>query len=328
MNIAVLFGGSSTERDVSAASAAHVIAGLRSSGHAVVAVDDSRGVLAEREEHALLTGRIDALPPDRATGSGLLSVLARGELGSVDLVFLALHGGVGENGTVQAVLDLAGVPYTGSGRLGSVLGMDKAVSKQLFRGAGVPTAQWLTAPATAHEVADTLGFPVIVKPNAEGSTVGLTFVENPDGLQPAIDVAGAFDDTVLIERFVAGREVTVGILDDEPLAVGEIIPAQGQIFDYQSKYQSGGAAEIFPAALDPEQTERVQVLGLAAHRALRLESYSRADFRLDADGKLWCLEVNTLPGLTAGSLLPRSAAANGMPFPELCERICAAALAR
>jgi D-alanine-D-alanine ligase len=131
---------------------------------------------------------------------------------------------------------------------------------------------------------------------------------------------------VLVERYVAGRELTVGVLDDEPLAVGEIIPARGEIFDYESKYQAGAAEEIFPADLTPEQTRAVQALGLAAHRALKLECYSRADFRMDGDGRLWCLEVNTLPGLTAGSLLPRSAAAVGISFPELCQRICEGAL--
>ena len=130
----------------------------------------------------------------------------------------------------------------------------------------------------------------------------------------------------MVEHFVAGRELTVGVLDDEPLAVGEIIPAKGTIFDYESKYQVGAAAEIFPADLTQAQAERVQALGVAAHRALKLECYSRADFRMDAEGRFWCLEVNTLPGLTSGSLLPRSAAAVGISFPELCERICACAL--
>ncbi|HEX5421149.1 MAG TPA: D-alanine--D-alanine ligase [Gammaproteobacteria bacterium] len=326
MKIAVLFGGDSVERNVSAASAAQVVAALRSRGHEIVAIDASRGVLPPAEEKALLTGRIDRLPPAPASGPGLPAIVTRLDLAEVDLIFLALHGGTGEDGTVQAVLDLAGIPYTGTGRLGSALGMDKDVSKRLFLAAGVPTPDWLMAPADAAVVAERLGFPVIVKPNAEGSTVGLTLVEAPEGMQPAVEAAASFGGAVMIERYVAGRELTVGVLDDEALAVGEIIPAQGGIFDYKAKYQVGGAQEIFPADLSPGQTRRVQSLGLAVHRALKLECYSRADFRMDAEGGLWCLEVNTLPGLTSGSLLPRSAAAVGISFPELCERICAGAL--
>lgn len=326
MKIAVLFGGDSVERDVSAASAAQVVGALRSRGHDVMAVEAGRGVLQPAEERALLTGRIDRLPPAPAAGPQLPAIVMRPDLKAVDVVFLALHGGRGEDGTIQAVLDLAGLPYTGSGRLGSALGMDKDVSKRLFRAAGVPTPEWLMTPTDAATVTARLGFPVIVKPNAEGSTVGLTLVERAAELDRAIEAAAHYGGEVMIERYVAGRELTVGVLDDEALAVGEIIPAQGAIFDYVSKYQAGGAEEIFPADLTPDQTRRVQAMGLAAHRALKLESYSRADFRMDADGGFWCLEVNTLPGLTAGSLLPRSAAAVGISFPELCERICAGAL--
>ena len=184
------------------------------------------------------------------------------------------------------------------------------------------------APVSADVAAQRLGFPLIVKPNGQGSTVGLTLVETPAELDAALELAGSFDSQVMIERYIAGREITVGILDDEALAVGEIIPTTGPIFDYAAKYQAGGAEEIFPAKLTREQTARAQDLALRVHRALKLDVYSRVDFRMDADGELWCLEVNTLPGLTAASLLPRAAAAVGIGFPELCERICRGALAR
>jgi D-alanine-D-alanine ligase len=243
-------------------------------------------------------------------------------------VFLALHGGSGEDGTVQAMLDLAALPYTGSGKLGSALGWDKDVAKRLFSAAGVPTPDWLMAPVDPAAVERTLGFPVIVKPNGQGSTVGLTLVHAADQLDAAIELAGRFDREVMVERFVAGRELTVGVLADRPLAVGEIIPATGPIFDYAAKYQAGGAEEIFPAAITPAQTRLAQELALRVHRALKLRTYSRVDFRMDEHGELWCLEVNTLPGLTSGSLLPRSAAAVGISFPELCERICQGALER
>jgi D-alanine-D-alanine ligase len=326
VRIAVLFGGESMERDVSVASASQVVRALRRRGHDVVAVDAVRGVLPPAEEQALLTGRVERIPPPKVAAAGVPAIIGSADLRDMDLVFLAMHGGTGEDGTVQAVLDLAGIPYTGSGRLGSALGMDKDVSKRLFLAAGVPTPEWLMAPVTADEVARTLGFPVIVKPNGQGSTVGLTLVGSPEGLDAAIEAAGRFDSAVMVERYIAGRELTVGILDDEPLAVGEIISRTGPIFDYAAKYQAGGADEIFPADVEPEIAASVQRLGLAAHRALKLECYSRADFRMDDDGGLWCLEMNTLPGLTSGSLLPRSAAAAGIAFEELCERIVAAAL--
>lgn len=179
----------------------------------------------------------------------------------------------------------------------------------------------------AEEVEAALGFPVIVKPNQQGSTVGLTIVRRPEELAEAVETALRYDREVMLEQFVPGRELTVGVLDDRPLAVGEIV-SKGEVFDYESKYQEGGAEEIFPAALEPEVTRRVQELGLAVHRALKLEGYSRADFRMDAEGGLWCLEANTLPGMTRTSLMPQSAAAAGIGFGELCERICTLAVER
>ncbi len=328
MKIAVLFGGDSMERDVSIASASQVVSALRSRGHDVVAYDSGRGKLSAADERRLFTGRIDRQPPDKRSVAGLPTAVSAPELAEVDLVFLALHGGSGEDGTVQALLDLAGIPYTGSGKLGSALGWDKDVAKRLFLAAGVPTPDWLMAPVAVERAVRELGLPMIVKPNGQGSTVGLTLVKSAIELQPAIDVAASFDTAVMLERYVEGRELTVGILDGEPLAVGEIIPATGTIFDYAAKYQHGGAEEIFPADLTHSQTLHAQDLALRVHRALKLECYSRVDFRMDPDGGIWCLEANTLPGLTGGSLLPRAAAAVGIDFPELCERICRAALAR
>jgi D-alanine-D-alanine ligase len=331
MRIAVLFGGNSMERDVSVASARQVVAALRDRGHQVIAVESGRGVLAPAEEQSVLEAGIGRTPPALAGDStrGLPAVVTTApELADIDLVFLALHGGSGEDGTIQAMLELAGVPYTGSEPLGSALAMDKEVAKRLFVGAGIPTPDWLMAPVSAERVARKLGFPVIVKPNREGSTVGLTRVDRAAELESAIDTARAFGDEVLIERYIPGRELTVGVLDDTALAVGEIIPEHGGIFDYAAKYQLDAAREIFPADLSAEHTARIRELALKAHRALKLASYSRADFRLDPEGGLWCLEVNTLPGLTPGSLLPQSARAAGITFGELCERICDGAARR
>jgi len=327
LKIAVLFGGTSAERDVSVASAAQVVDALRRGGHEVLAVETSRGVLPAAQERELLSQGIDRAPPaGLESGIGKLpAVVGSGGLKDVDLVFLALHGGAGEDGTIQGALDLAGIAYTGSGTLGSALAMDKDVAKRLFLAAGVPTPKWLMTPVEPAHVIEQLGLPVIVKPNSEGSTVGLTLVREEAALPAALDEAGRFDAEVMVEQYIPGRELTVGIVDDAPLAVGEIVPLTGEIFDYTAKYQSGAAEEIFPADLPDGVAERVQALGLQAHRALKLAAYSRVDFRMDPQGGLWCLEVNTLPGLTAGSLLPQSAAAAGIGFDELCERICRAA---
>jgi D-alanine-D-alanine ligase len=177
------------------------------------------------------------------------------------------------------------------------------------------------APVSPNDV-EHLGYPLVVKPNKQGSTIGLTIAKRSEELGAAVELAFRYDDEVMVERFVAGREFTVGILRERALAVGEIIPTHAEIFDYQSKYQIGGAQEIFPANLSDEKTILAQQLALRAHRALKLQDYSRVDFRMDSQSNFWCLEVNTLPGLTATSLLPQSAAAMGISFPELCDEIC------
>jgi D-alanine-D-alanine ligase len=245
--------------------------------------------------------------------------------GDADVVFLGLHGGSGEDGTIQSLLDLTGVPYTGSGHLSSALGMDKDLSKQLFRAAGVTTAEWIMAPATVKEVQAQLGFPVIVKPSKQGSTVGLSLVKDPNELEAAVAEAFEFDDEVMIEAFIAGRELTVGILGDMALPVGEILPKH-EIYDYECKYTAGMAEERFPADLTPEQARRVQDEARNAFRALKLRGYARIDFRMATDGTFYCLEANTLPGMTQTSLIPQAAAAAGISFPELCDRIVQLAL--
>jgi D-alanine-D-alanine ligase len=254
--------------------------------------------------------------------SGLANLAAVRE---AEVLFLALHGGHGEDGTLQTILSMIGVPYTGSGPIGSAMAMDKDISKRLFRDAGIPTARWLMAPATVHEVETQLGWPVVVKPSKQGSTVGLSVVRSQGNLAPAIEEARLHDDEVMIEAFVPGRELTVGILDGVALAVGEIIPRH-EIFDYECKYTPGMSEEIFPADLPAGVAAECGRLGVAAHQALKLGGYSRVDFRLTPSGEACCLEVNTLPGMTATSLLPQSARAVGIGFPELCDRICRSAI--
>jgi D-alanine-D-alanine ligase len=223
------------------------------------------------------------------------------------------------------MLDLAGLRYTGSNHIASAAAMDKDLSKRLFRSAGVPTPDWLMAPATSAAAAATVGWPAIVKPNKQGSTVGLCIVREAAQLQEAIDRALCFDDEVIIERFVPGREFTVGILEGDALPVGEIIPP-GEVFDYESKYQNGGAREVFPAAIPAAEAALLQDYARRVHRVLKLGVYSRTDFRRDQGGGFWCLEANSLPGMTATSLLPQAAKAAGIEFPQLLDRICRGAL--
>ncbi len=330
MKIAVLFGGTSEERDVSIASAAQVIPALRALGHEVLAIDTATGRLPPNIEQKMLTSGVGPEPPSSTALAGMReSALAlttnAADIKDVDVVFLALHGGAGEDGRIQAVLDLAGLAYTGSNHIASATAMDKDLSKRLFRAVGVPTADWLMAPVLAHDVEGTLGWPVVVKPNKQGSTVGLSIVRKAADLGAALALAGRFDDEIMVERFIPGRELTVGILEGQALPVGEIIP-KGEVFDYEAKYQKGAAREIFPADVTADAAAQLQRLALKAHAALKLGAYSRIDFRMDPGGRFWCLEANSLPGMTAGSLLPQAARAAGIEFPELVERICRAAL--
>ena len=216
------------------------------------------------------------------------------DIRSADVVFLALHGGAGEDGRVQAMLDLAGLAYTGSNHIASAVAMDKDLAKKLFRSAGIPTADWMMAPVEVTEVERFLGWPVVVKPSKQGSTVGLSVVREGTDLAAAIGMAASFDDEVMVERFISGREFTVGVLDGAALPVGEIF-SPGEVFDYQAKYQLGGAREIFPADLRPRETAQLQEYALGAHRVLKLGAYSRIDFRRDETGGFWCLEAKLAP---------------------------------
>ncbi len=331
MKITVLMGGTSAERDVSLASGLRICEALRSRGHEVIALDPARGVISEREERSMRAGGVvGTAPPSLEALQGLSASLSPAfamtpEVLDADVVFLALHGGEGEDGTIQALLEMARVPYTGSGPLASALAMDKDLSKVLFRAAGVPTADWIMAPASAAQVAGTLGFPVVVKPSKQGSTVGLSVVKTPGKLAAAVEEAFRYDDEVMIERFVPGRELTVAIMGDVAFPVGEIIPKH-EIYDYECKYTAGMAREEFPARLSSAETQEVQRQAELAFEALKLRGCARIDFRLSPDGRFYCLEANTLPGMTELSLLPQAAQAFGLTFAELCERIVVLAL--
>jgi len=332
LKIVVLMGGTSEERDVSLASGAQVARALESRGHHVRCVDTTRGLLSDDQVECLLEQgvRPEAPPPEAMDllDTGDTTALTQSpELTDTDIVFPALHGGTGEDGTLQVLLQLSGIPFVGSDRLGCTLAMDKEVSKNLFRAAGIQTPDWMPSPASFDEVASALGLPVIVKPPSGGSTLGITLAHDRSEFEAAVENSLRYEQRTLFERYVRGRELTVGILGGEALPVGEIVPAH-TLFDYECKYQPGLAEEIFPAQIPAGLSGRLHELALRVHRCLFLGDFSRVDFMLDEQGEPWCLEANALPGLTAQSLLPRAGAASGIQFPELCERIVRVALER
>ncbi len=326
MRVTVLTGGATAERAVAFASASQIVAALRSRKHDVKVVDTAGGQLDERGEREVLGGAVGLTPPAvDALAERERQMLSEGlaELPSVreaDVLFLAVHGGALEGGTLQAVLDVIGVPYTGSGPLASALAMDKDLAKRLFRAAGVPVPAWFMAPVAPDDVTTALGWPVIVKPSKQGSSVGLTLVRKAQDLDNAVKLAGHYDDEVMAEQFIPGRELTVGVLGDVPLPVGEIVPKH-ELFDYETKYTPGMSDETFPAKIDTLLARQLQEYALMAHRALKLSGYSRVDFRVTPEGDVFCLEANSLPGMTRTSLLPQAAQAAGIPFADLCERI-------
>jgi D-alanine-D-alanine ligase len=333
VKIIVLMGGTSAERNVSLASGVRVADALRSAGHKVTAVDTARGPLTETAERKLRESMVGTLLPateelERMAREALpQTVRVLPTRGDTDVVFLALHGGHGEDGTIQSLLDLTGVPYTGSGHLASALAMDKDLSKHLFRRADVQTADWvmLSNDDPGSFSIGNLGLPLIVKPSKQGSTVGLTLVKERGELPAAIAEAFRYDDEVMLEQFIAGREFTVGILGEDALPVGEII-SKHEIYDYECKYTPGMAQEIFPASISEAWRDKLQDQARRAFKALKLRGYARIDFRTTEDGEPYCLEANTLPGMTQTSLIPQAAVAAGMSFPELCDRIVQLAL--
>ena len=349
MQIVVLAGGISTERQVSLVSGTEICRALRSLGHQAILVDLYLGLPGWE-------GRCDAafsVPdgfcgqvsigrnapsledirqlrggnPDNHIGPGVLEVCRH-----ADLVFLGLHGADGEDGKIQAVLDLLGIPYTGSGYLGSAMAMDKSVSKQIMEHCGIRTPAWrelIVAESDIPRLAAELPLPSVIKTPAGGSSIGVLLPETREALEAALREAAALNPRVLVEQRITGREITVPVLDDRYLPAVEIVPPAGAYFNYVAKYQSagdGGAQELCPAPITEAQQREMGEMALTLHKALGLSVYSRADFILDREGTPWCLETNTLPGMTPASLLPKSAAAAGLSYPALCQEIAARSL--
>ena len=336
MNIAVLCGGLSNERDVSISSGSCVARALSARGHKVALLDLYLGCAAPFGDPLELFGRETFAPDSAAVGKRFpelseIRALRQGDevrvgenvltlCRAADVVFLALHGEEGENGKVQALFDLYGVRYTGCGYLGSALAMHKALSKTLFREKGVPTPDYLLLRRGETPYRE-LGFPCVVKPCSGGSSVGISIVENAEEYARALDTAFRYDGQVLVERYIKGRELTVGVIGASALPVIEIIPKTG-FYDYQNKYQAGATEELCPAPIGAEATERAQRLARSVGEALMLDAYYRIDVLWDTEADvMYCIEANTLPGMTPTSLIPRMGEAAGIEFGRLCERI-------
>ena len=336
MKIVVLAGGISTEREISIVSGTQVCKALRSKGHRAILTDvfcgDDRitdtGEAAFPEEYDVdaaaawarsFDGRLEEMKKRGSFfGPNVLKLCE-----AADAVFMALHGSNGEDGKIQAVFELLGIPYTGSSYLGSAMAMDKDLSKQLFRANGVPTPQGIVL-HRGNEVKSPeengVGLPCVVKPACGGSSVGVSIPRTSGEYFRAVEEAFAYEDVLIVERYIQGREFSCGIVDGEAYPVIEIAPIQG-FYDYVNKYKAGSTVETCPAQISQELTKKIQDASLAAYRALRLTSYGRVDVMMDEDEKVYCLEANTLPGMTPTSLLPQEAAAIGIDFPALCEKL-------
>ena len=297
--IGVLMGGLSSEREVSLATGNAILKALTEKGYNAIAIDAGRDVA---------------------------EVIRRS---GVEIAFNGLHGKYGEDGAIQGLLEISGIPCTGSGILASAVGMNKILSKLVFKAHGLLVGPYLVVQAEKREqlseALSIMSFPLVVKPSSEGSSVGVSLVYRYDELAPAADLAFKYDREILVEKYITGKEVQVGILGDRALGAIEIVP-KNIFYDYEAKYKAGMSEHFFPARVPAEVYQRVLQNGLDAHRALGCRGYSRVDFIVDAAGAPYVLEVNTLPGMTATSLLPDIARGAGISFPDLVEEILRLAL--
>ncbi len=344
MKIVVLAGGLSPERDVSLSSGSLIANALIDNGHDVLLVDLYLGIESDVNQSLFLNKQsqkryhyqvpptepnLEKLKKESGNGENLIGKNVIEICKSVDIVFISLHGSIGENGQLQAIFDSLGIRYTGTGYIGSLLAMDKDISKKLMRANQIKTPNWklydIQDPGSCdfHDIS----YPCVVKPCNCGSSAGITIVENPIELQEAITYAKVYENTIIIEDKIVGREFSVGILDGVALPVIEIIPKTG-FYDYKNKYQSGMTEEVCPADISGAITQQMQSIALSVHSTLRLGFYSRIDFILSGENEIYCLEANTLPGMTPTSLFPQEAEAMGISYNELCERIARSAVRR
>jgi len=303
LKIGVILGGPSSEREISLRSGKAIAGALRNKGYSVVEIGETGSI----EEGVLSSG--------------------------IDAAFLALHGRYGEDGTVQQFLEEKGIPYTGSGPEASRLALDKEFSKELFISSNIPTPDYIvfndgdTTDGLIEKINEKFFFPVVVKPALEGSSIGLSIVKEEKYFIGALKEACNYDKKIVIEQYIHGKEATVGILDNMPLEVVHIMPKKGY-YNYEAKYTQGMTEYEVPAKFSEAIYKEIQRIGLLSHNALGCRDMSRVDFRVDPEGKLWVLEVNTIPGFTSTSLLPKAAQAAGISFDELCEKILKMAIKR
>lgn len=343
MKIVVLNGGISTERDVSLVSGTKIYQALKGLGHQVILLDvflgyeenadDCESLFYADIDWAAKVSKVSEIAPDiesvKASRKDKSQVLFGENVinlcRAADIVFMALHGDCGENGKIQAAFDLYGIRYTGTDYLSSALAMDKAVTKAVFSSADVSTPRFrLLTGCTDSFVPE---FPCVVKACNGGSSIGVVICRNSEQYRTAVAECFALDSKVIVEQYIKGREFTDCVIDGKPLPVVEIIPKQG-FYDYKNKYQAGATEEVCPAGISQELTERIQNLALKAYNALGIKTYARMDILMNEQGELFCLEANTLPGMTPTSLIPQEAAAIGVGFPELCEWIIRISMAK
>lgn len=335
MNIVVLAGGTSSERAVSIVTGTQVCKALRGKGHQAILADVAAGWEGEDWENPFTAeyelsrsvsymegwnDKIQEVCRDRGEffGPHILDICRK-----ADMIFLALHGSNGEDGRIQAAFDLFGIRYTGTGALGSGMAMDKGIARQILHQGGVPVpVGTVLSRKDSPREPEKLGmdFPVVVKPCCGGSSIGVSIAHDRAAYEKALQEAFAWEDQVVVEEYVLGREFSVGVIDGEALPVIEIAPLKG-FYDYRNKYEPGSAVETCPAELPQEKAAEMREYARLGHTLLKLDAYSRLDFMMRGDGQIYCLEANTLPGMTPTSLLPQEAAAVGVEFPELCEKL-------
>ncbi len=331
MNIAVIFGGISSERNVSINGGISVCKALKEKGYNVIAIDPALGANCIVDTSNL---NLKSVAPTLEelhsfNKKSLIDCINSSVFDNIDLAFLVLHGKFGEDGLIQALLELRGVPYTGSGVKSSALSIDKHSSKVMMSAAGIPTPKWELLHINDAEDFDLLkslrkelGQKLVIKPNDEGSTIGLTIVEKGDldEIAQGIRDAGQYSGDVIIEEYIAGREITVAVINGEAYPIIEIIPIDG-FFDYNNKYTKGKTDYICPADINEDLSDYIQNISITAYNALGCKGVSRLDFRLSEDNLPYCLEINTIPGFTSTSLVPIAAKAVGLEYPDLCELI-------
>ena len=338
MNIAVIFGGISTERNVSIVGGKAVVEALRSKGYNVIPIDPAFGADKERKAEAIINDEtanqkisnfVTVEELSQFSPKNYLDCVNSELFNNIDCAFIVLHGKYGEDGTIQNLLELRGIPYIGSGARASAVAMDKLTSKILFAANGIVTPPWeMIHPNDADDeefIADlrkVLGKKIVIKPADQGSTIGLSIVQDGyvENIANAIKSAAKYSPNIMAEKYIDGREITVPILAQEPLPIVEIVAEDG-FYDYQHKYTKGKTNYICPAELPADIAEFTQNMALSAYNVIGCKGFARIDFILNEDGQPYCLEVNTIPGFSSTSLMPMSAKAIGIEFPELCEKL-------